>query len=152
MNLCQFSETQKWQLIYKASQDGFEAKNFHQQCNEASKTLTLIKTKDGYVFGGYTSQKWGKNEGYIEDSECFIFGLINAFGIPFKIECPDKRYAIFNSPSKGPIFGKLSNPNIFIMSSSNKSWRNRFYLNGFDTQFLAGVDFYIKEIEVYSKI
>jgi hypothetical protein len=33
MNLCEFSKKDKWTLLYRASRDGFLAKNFHEKCD-----------------------------------------------------------------------------------------------------------------------
>ncbi len=54
MFLCEFQNTQKWNLIYRASQDGFEAANFHSKCDNKPNTLVIIKSENGNIFGGYT--------------------------------------------------------------------------------------------------
>jgi len=33
MTLCEFPVDQEWNLIYRASQDGFEASNFDSKCD-----------------------------------------------------------------------------------------------------------------------
>ena len=33
--------------------DGFGAKIFHEKCNYKGETLTIIQSKDEYIFGGY---------------------------------------------------------------------------------------------------
>ena len=45
-------------LIYRASRDGDLAKDFHLQCDFIGPNLTLVKTKKGYVFGGFTVKNW----------------------------------------------------------------------------------------------
>ncbi len=64
--MCRFSLS----LIYRASRDGFEANKFHTKCDNKSKTLTIIKSTNGYVFGGLYGDV--KN-----DPNSFIFSLIN---------------------------------------------------------------------------
>jgi hypothetical protein len=39
-------------LLYRASRDGYNAVNFHAKCDNRGKTVTIIKTKKNYVFGG----------------------------------------------------------------------------------------------------
>jgi len=56
MTLCEFPIDQKWNLIYRASQDGFEAANFHSECDNKPNTLIIIKSENGNIFGGYTEQ------------------------------------------------------------------------------------------------
>jgi len=46
---------QRWELIYKASRDGFDANAFHTRCNNQGPTFTIIKSNNGYLFGGYTA-------------------------------------------------------------------------------------------------
>jgi len=58
LSLCEFSIDQKWNLIYRASQDGFEAAKFHARCDNKPNTLIIIKSTNGNVFGGYTEQTW----------------------------------------------------------------------------------------------
>ncbi|CAF1567819.1 unnamed protein product, partial [Rotaria sp. Silwood1] len=45
---------QRWELIYKASRDGFDAKTFHSRCNNKGSTMTIIQSNNNYLFGGYT--------------------------------------------------------------------------------------------------
>ena len=54
-------------MIYKATVDGFKGSDFHRKCDNKGKTLTLIKTTKGYIFGGFTSESWGGNSGYKSD-------------------------------------------------------------------------------------
>jgi hypothetical protein len=56
MFLCEFQNTLKWNLIYRASQDGFEAANFHSKCDNKPNTLVIIKSENGNIFGGYTDK------------------------------------------------------------------------------------------------
>ena len=49
--LCQFASTDKWTLLYRGSLHGFGALDFHSRCDGVAKTLTVIKTKEGYLFG-----------------------------------------------------------------------------------------------------
>ncbi len=43
MSLCEFPIDQKLSLIYRASQDGFEASSFHSKCDNKPNSLTIIK-------------------------------------------------------------------------------------------------------------
>lgn len=58
IKLCEFSENTDWELIYRASRDGFGADDFHYKCDNVAKTLTIIQSKENYVFGGYTEEIW----------------------------------------------------------------------------------------------
>jgi hypothetical protein len=55
IKLCEFSLNDRFNLIYRASEMGFRSKDFHDRCDGYSKTLTVIKTKDGEnVFGSFS--------------------------------------------------------------------------------------------------
>jgi hypothetical protein len=58
INLCEFSRHQKWQCIYQASSDRFSSSNFHERCDGIRATLTIVKTTNGNIFGGYTDKPW----------------------------------------------------------------------------------------------
>ena len=56
--LCKFKSHLKCVLIYRASQNGFEASDFHSRCDNIPKTVTIIQSYSGYVFGGYAKATW----------------------------------------------------------------------------------------------
>ncbi|RNA05500.1 BTB POZ domain-containing KCTD21 [Brachionus plicatilis] len=58
IKLCELAKSSDWELIYRASRDGFSADDFHFKCDNVIKTLTLIQTQDNFIFGGYTEQSW----------------------------------------------------------------------------------------------
>ena len=45
-------------LIYRGSRDGDTSKIFHSKCDLIGPNITLIKTKKGYIFGGFTIKSW----------------------------------------------------------------------------------------------
>ncbi len=48
-----------WRLIYRASKYGYTAESFHEYCdNVKGPTLVIIKSSEGWIFGGYTTQSW----------------------------------------------------------------------------------------------
>ena len=51
IHLCEFSQDQKWELLYRASENGFDSDAFSKECGERGNTLTIIKTTNGNVFG-----------------------------------------------------------------------------------------------------
>jgi hypothetical protein len=128
--LCQFPNGQKWRLLYRATRDGFGAKDFHQKCDDFNNTLVVIKSTEGNIFGGFTSKPWNcsatkdkfhykeiKNSimklrhscfmatyGYVQDASAFIFSLVNKDNKPFKtVYISDQ--GIFCDKDAGPSFG-----------------------------------------------
>ena len=53
-----FGSDRKWKLLYRASKDGYTASSFHSCCNGKGPTLVVIKSTEGWIFGGYTTQSW----------------------------------------------------------------------------------------------
>jgi hypothetical protein len=159
VSLCEFPVDQKWNLIYRASQDGFEAAKFHTNCDNKPNTLTVIKSTNGNVFGGYTEKTWNHALNYKADPNSFIFSLINKLNEPIKIKWSQGNGINFGK-SYGPTFGNTdlyiadkSNTNINSYSNLGHSYTHPDYR--FETNeaksFLAGsYNFQVSEIEVYT--
>ena len=48
----------KWKLLYRASEHDYSAKSFHEYCDDKKPTLIVIKSSEGWIFGGYTTRSW----------------------------------------------------------------------------------------------
>ena len=66
----------RYELIYRASRDGFDAASFHAKCDYKPGTLTIIRTTNGCIFGGYTAVEWTSEGGSKTDPRAFIFRLV----------------------------------------------------------------------------
>jgi len=90
-------------LLYKSETVGDKASNFHEKCDNISPTITLIQTKEGYRYGGYTSVCWEAPEQseFKPDNDAFIF----SFDTLKKYECLDAEKSIVCSMHFGPNFG-----------------------------------------------
>ena len=68
----------KFQLLYKGTKNGDKALYFHTKVDGVRNTLTLVKTKKGVRFGGFTSQNWNQIGGFGKNDPqafCFSFDL-----------------------------------------------------------------------------
>ena len=90
-------------LLYRASQDGWEASEFHDKCDGKGATLVVIKTSTGQVCGGYTSVAWSKNTGFKSDSSAAVFSVDNKLKYP----CLIHSEAVYHYSSNGPSFGNF---------------------------------------------
>lgn len=72
---------QRWELIYKASRDGFDANAFHSRCDNKGSTITIIRSNNNYLFGGYATLPWTSQGSYKSDTSAFLFTLINPHAI-----------------------------------------------------------------------
>ena len=63
-----------WRLLYRASEHGYTAKSFHECCDDVNgPTLVIIKSSEGWIFGGYTTQSWSGDRIYND----MIYLIIN---------------------------------------------------------------------------
>jgi hypothetical protein len=57
IELCDFKLNDKFNLIYRASMDGFSTYDFHRKCDGIQNTLVIVKVKGNEnIFGGYTGK------------------------------------------------------------------------------------------------
>ncbi len=176
--MCQFPESQGWDLKYRASRDGFSGPNFHTKCDGVSNTLTIIKTTNGNIFGAFAEQAW-TNGSSVEDEEAFVISLINKENKPFKAMISSTGpqiyykgrigyyiYALCCNSSNGPCFGydnRNSTVGILIASDSNANQSSSSNFGyAFKHHYPAGTaksqailagsqNFQTTEIEVFTK-
>ena len=160
MSLCKF-KNQKWKLIYRATRDGFKGEDFHNKCDGKSNTLTVIRTINQCIFGGFTSVPWTKNDGFKQDPYAFLYSYVNKSNKKLIIKCSEPENAIYCNQNYGPCFG---NDDIKISDMSNLNNESESvlgYIYG-DSLFEYGSDesknfladskfFQTEEIEVYAK-
>ena len=139
----------KFKLLFKASNEGFLASNFHSKCDGKKNTVTLVETLKGKRFGGFTDNAWDQSSNYKHGSNGFIFSL-------------DDKSIYYNKSNQneircnsgyGPTFG--GGHDFYICdkcNTSNSSYDNSG--NTYDTKgkkyAMAGADsFFVKDYEVY---
>ena len=155
-NLTNIPSNKVWPLLYQASRDGFKVSNFHSKVDGIQGTLTIIKTVDSFIFGGYTQVEWNYTRYYGYDDSSFIFSLNNSYNKPVKMNVKPNFYSIYTSSNYGPTFG--NGHDFFISDQSNliaSSYSNiySYELPNFasSTSLLAGsYNFKTFEIEVYA--
>ena len=79
--------------------------------------MTVVKSTNGNIFGGFVKKAWDSSSGLVEDSNAFIFSLVNKENNPFKVMCTNAPHAIDCNLYYGPIFGN----DICISSDSNSN-------------------------------
>ena len=63
----------KLTLLMNSNIDGDSTTAFMKKVNGKCPTLAVIKTTNGYIFGGYTTQFW--KEGEVKDENAFVFSI-----------------------------------------------------------------------------
>lgn len=145
-------------LIYKGSRDGFAATKFHQNCDNKGPTVTVIKSKNGYIFGGYTSQSWDSSGSYKPDNKAFLFTLTNPHDIPptqFPINPNEVHEAIKGTANACAIFGKGKDIRVADAANQNNDSYASLYSYPDTTGkknliFTGDMFFTVSELEVYS--
>ena len=51
-----------WELIYRATEHGFQRHNFYDHCEDKTNTVVIVHNEDDQVFGGYTPCPWVDNK------------------------------------------------------------------------------------------
>jgi hypothetical protein len=70
--------TFKTTKLYRGSEDGFMAKDFHRLCDNKEATISLFKVHEtGDCIGGYTNAKWcaSDKEIWVSDNGAVVFNL-----------------------------------------------------------------------------
>ena len=81
INLKNLTGLETTNLLYRASEDGFNPKKFVEKCEGHSNTTVIVKVKGGDLIGGYVSIPWfsmenpGKYRGFGRDENAFLFSL-----------------------------------------------------------------------------
>ena len=77
-------------LLFRASEHGFSAKEFHRWCDGKAPTLVVVRTNYGKTLGGYTPVPWKSVGGYGEV-------VADGSGTSFMFSCDLKeRFALEN--------------------------------------------------------
>lgn len=165
MNMCQFSFDSEWKLIYRGSDDGFAASKFHAKCDFKTNTLTIVKSVNGFVFGGYTESQWDQTNTYKTDPKAFLFSLINKENkaIKMPILLGKESLAIYGTSVSGARFGGGSdlliadnaNANTNSFTNLGHSFKHPNWTHGSNEAkcFLAGTyNFQVLEVEVFQKL
>ena len=106
-SLAQWTGYKSWKLIFRASEHHFSSKSFHRHCDNKGPTLIVIKSTQGYIFGGFTTQSWNTSNSPKADPNAFIYSLRNPFNVePTQLTLREKsRVAITCKKENGPFFG-----------------------------------------------
>ena len=95
------SKSLQFQLIFAASINGDRGENFHKNCDGKGPTVTIVKGKNGYIFGGYVTVPFSSDRQSHYDENAFLFSLTNMKKFPIKI----KEQAVCHTVFWGPYIG-----------------------------------------------
>jgi hypothetical protein len=151
-----------FRLLYRGSRDGFQASDFHRLCNGHPNTLTLVRSSNDSVFGGYSPVAWTSrnNYGHDQDLKSFLFTLRNPHNLPPQMFALTKReYAIYDYGNYGPAFGNNNDLCVYTQCNvNNNSYSNLGSAYTNDTGiagnavFTGAYNFTVREIEIFEVI
>ena len=127
-----------YNLVYKASKDGDKASDFHNKCDNVNNNLSIVKTKKGKIFGGFTKQNWkqiGVQDYHKYDENAFVFSVNNKkiYNIKDKsraIYCRNDLALFFSSSSDIYIYNNCFNTQRGTFQSAYDYKGENYALNG----------------------
>ena len=125
----------QFNLLFRASEHGFSAQKFHSLCDNKGATIVIIKSKNGNVFGGYTSKSWISSDGFAwgRDEKAFLFLIEFGTECPLLFEIKERKenVAVTYHADYGPMFGW--NSDITILSKPKcLTWKYSYDYGKFD--------------------
>ena len=89
-------------LLFCSDLYGDNILTYHNKCDKIPNTLTIIKTKENFIFGGFTTNFFESSPyTWKEDENSFIFSI----NLKKKFYPKDKKKAILSVKYMGPTFG-----------------------------------------------
>ena len=130
----------KTKILYDSKINGDSAKTFHSQCDGKFPTIYIVKSKTGYIFGGYLSIAWKSHNDYFKDEEAFFFSV----NLKKKYAFTNKNNVMYGNPDYGPVIrGGVSMDicNSFLSSEynficlDNENQGSKYEINGGNRNF-----------------
>ena len=143
-----------YNLLYRGTRDGDQVKTFHSKCDNKKPTLSIIKTKKGMRFGGYTEQTWNDTNGsgvWKTDDKAFCFSIelnkiYNIIKGKNAIHCSSSYMCYFGNNIFGLYNGAFSTNNwAYEMSYSNFQGQEK----DFELTHENDSNFQLAEVEVF---
>ena len=116
----------KFKLLFRGSRDELTRRSFHENCDNQSRTVSIIKVKDSNeILGGYNPIIWKSNYsfGTTKDSFIFSFKKNNRISDYILSRIKTAEYAVYNHSLSGPSFGAND---LNIWPSYLRIWSRKF--------------------------
>ena len=112
------------ELLYRRSRDEWKASDFHTKCDNKGATITVIRSNDDFIFGGFSDKPWISANKSCNSDKAFLFYLkspSNEVGLTnMRIRQGMCYQAICQKSFHGPIFGG-GRSNLHISSDDNNN-------------------------------
>ena len=81
-------------------------------------TLLIVRSTNGFTFGGYAAAAWDNSSGVISAAGSFVFWVENPQGrAPGCLDCTNPAQALYGASVHGPVFD--SGTCLYLCSSDN---------------------------------
>ena len=146
----------KLNLLYQATVNGDSSRDFKKHCNYKGPTLTLIKTKNDDVFGGFTKCNLTNAPSYGYDEDAFLFSISNKK--IFDVIKPEKAIITYEINYAFACFGNTNDwDGLYFFDdflSTKQGYNNPKKLTDIynlpDSKLLCNENYFqLKEMEVY---
>ena len=112
----------KLSKLFSTEEHGWDARKFHDKCDNQGPTITILQTKDQRWYGGYARQSWrsGNNQA-VNDSYAFLFRCnwnVDKTPVAEKFEPSGNGGELRLLTTAGPIFGYYNDFHTFSDSGS----------------------------------
>ena len=117
----------KYELLFRASRDGFGINDFGIKCNDKTDTLTIVKTNDNKRFGGFTKLAHN-NQNRLTNSIEFTFSLDKSQIYYYKEDNNNNNYYYSNGYNNNVLFFKGKNGFTISENSNKNKYSQDFFL------------------------
>ena len=148
-------EIKEINLLYRATSDGDKCEKFYEKCGNKGPTVSIIKTKNNRIFGGFSTAEWSDQKGNIRlcDKSAFLFSIDNMQKYDIlkpevAIGCYPKEFClVYGNNGDGNGLGLI---NKFLHSSGSfENNKTRVYDVPSDNCLTGQTYFNAAEVEVY---
>lgn len=142
-----------FQLIFRGSNDGFSASDFHSKCDGKGPTMVVVKSKHGHVGGGFTNVSWQspQKEKLVADPHAFIFTLK---GLPvghamFSVDGAHANQSVCHDATSGPFWTVgLCLSTDCVSNAESYNYLNSTYR--IPSHLFGSANFQVSDYEVYT--
>jgi len=130
--------------LYSTEEHGETLIGFHSKCDHQGATLTVIESKDGMVFGGFTSASWSTRGCWVTDKAAWLFNLRSCERIDIKKD--RSVHAIYCGSGCGPCFGLGFDLGVYADNKPARICSQKTYTKGI---FSRSTKYDLKRYEVF---
>ncbi len=113
-------------LLYRASRDGYSSAAFHSKCDDKGATIVIAKVKNSeQIIGGYNPLYWYSSYTYLSTRDSFIFSFSDKNNLQSaKVGYSNGINSVGGYTTNGPVFGGNSGCHLAVSGLSGYWFSN----------------------------